>query len=252
MGAASDWIVPDWPAPPGVSALVTTRVGGASRGPYAEGNLAAHVVDDPVAVAANRARLDRQLAGAGPVLWLEQVHGTVVVAADDWTPGTVADAAWSDRPGPVCAVLTADCLPVLFCAHNGSRVAAAHAGWRGLAAGVLEATVAALGVPPGSLLAWLGPAIGAHAYEIDTAVRDAFVGADPGAATAFVATRPGHWRADLYALARRRLARVGVDAVYGGGLCTASDSARFYSYRRDGVTGRMASLVWRHGSAPLT
>jgi YfiH family protein len=185
------------------------------------------------------------------VLWLEQVHGTAVVAAADWRPGSVADAAWSERSGAVCAVLTADCLPVLFCAQDGSRVAAAHAGWRGLAAGVLEATVASLGGPPGSLLAWLGPAIGARAYEVDAAVRDTFVVADPGAATAFVATRPGHWHADLYALARRRLKGVGVHAVHGGGLCTASDPERFYSYRRDGVTGRMASLVWRCGVAPL-
>ena len=244
MAETERWIVPDWPAPRGVRALVTTRAGGVSDGPYAGCNLGDHVGDDPAAVAANRAQLTAALDGAGPVLWLDQVHGTGVVGADDWAPGAVADASWSGRPGPACAVLTADCLPVLFCARDGSRVAAAHAGWRGLAAGVLEATVAALDADPGALLAWLGPAIGPAAYEVDATVREAFVAGDAATATAFVATRPGHWLADLYALARRRLALAGVDAVYGGGLCTASDPARFYSYRRDGVTGRMASLVW--------
>ncbi len=249
MADPQEWLVPDWPAPPGVRALVSTRVGGASRGPYADCNLAAHVGDDPAAVAGNRARLDRRLDGAGPVLWLEQVHGTAVVGADDWAPGVAADAAWCDRAGPVCAVLTADCLPVLFCARDGSRVAAAHAGWRGLAGGVLETTVAALGGAPAGLLAWLGPAIGASAYEVDATVRDAFVTDDPEAAGAFVPTRPGHWRADLYVLARRRLARVGVTAIHGGGLCSFSDAARFYSYRRERVTGRMASLVWLEATA---
>ena len=244
---AASWLLPDWPAPAAVRALVTTRAGGVSRPPYDSCNLGDHVGDAEAAVLANRARLDHALGGAGPVLWLTQVHGHDVVDAGGWRPGVHADAAWCDRPGPVCAVLTADCLPVLLCDREGTRVAAAHAGWRGLAAGVLEATVAALGVAPDRLLAWLGPAIGPAAYEVDGAVRDAFVGADPGAAPAFAATRPGHWRADLYALARRRLAGAGVDAIHGGGLCTASDAARFYSYRRDRVTGRMASLVWIAG-----
>ena len=203
-------------------------------------------------IAGTTLRHAREDALPGRPCWLRQVHGNRVISAGPFEEPPEADASIKGSDPFLCVVRTADCLPVLFCARDGSRFGAAHAGWRGLAAGVLEATVAALGVPAGSVLAWLGPAIGAHAYEVDAAVRDAFVGADPGAATAFVATRPGHWRADLYALARRRLARVGVDAVYGGGLCTASDSARFYSYRRDGVTGRMASLVWRHGSAPLT
>ncbi len=247
MAESAGWFVPDWPAPPAVGALVTTRAVGVSQGPYRGCNLGDHVGDAPAAVAANRAALLATLGGAGPVLWLDQVHGTTVVGASAWRPGVAADAAWCDRPGPVCAVLTADCLPVLLCARDGSAVAAAHAGWRGLAAGVLEATVAALGRDPAELLAWFGPAIGAAAYEVDAPVREAFVGEDPGAGDAFDATRPGHWRADLYALARRRLAALGVDEVHGGGLCTASDAARFYSHRRDGVTGRMASLVWlRH------
>jgi YfiH family protein len=241
---SAGWIVPDWPAPAGVRALVTTRVGGHSAPPFDSCNLGDHVGDDPDVVAANRARLEAALGGAGPVLWLRQVHGAGVVDAARWRPGHEADAVRCDRPGPVCAVLTADCLPVLLCDRDGSVVAAAHAGWRGLAAGVLEAAVAALGTAPERVLAWLGPAIGPVAYEVDATVRDAFVGPDPGAADAFTSTRPGHWRADLYGLARRRLARAGVGAVYGGGLCTASDTGRFYSYRRDGVTGRMASLVW--------
>ncbi|HEY5790046.1 MAG TPA: peptidoglycan editing factor PgeF, partial [Gammaproteobacteria bacterium] len=215
-----------------------------SGGPFAGLNLGDHVGDAAAAVAANRALLAAALAGAGPLLWLEQVHGTRVVHADDWQPGCRADAAWSDRPGSACVVLTADCLPVLFCDRAGTRVAAAHAGWRGLAGGVLEATLQALGVAPADLLAWLGPAIGPAAYEVGAEVRAAFVDADPGAAGAFVATRPGHWHADLYALARRRLARAGVAALHGGGLCTHSEPARFYSYRRDGSTGRMATLAW--------
>ncbi len=244
MPESHGWIVPDWPAPPGVRALVTTRAGGVSRDAWSTCNLADHVGDASEAVAANRARLASTVDAAGPILWLGQVHGTTVVGPESWAPGIQADASWSDRPGPVCAVLTADCLPVLFCTRDGRRVAAAHAGWRGLAAGVLEATAAALGGAPGSLLAWLGPAIGAQAYEVDATVRDAFVADDPAAATAFATTRPGHWQADLYALARLRLVRAGVVSVHGGGLCTASDPTRFFSYRRDRVTGRMASLVW--------
>jgi len=240
----AEWVVPDWPAPARVRALVTTRAYGASIGPHAGCNLGDHVGDNPAAVAANRDLLATALDGAGPVLWLRQVHGTRVTNAASWHPGIEADAASCDRQGPVCTVLTADCLPVLFCDREGTVVAAAHAGWRGLAAGVLEATVAALGVPPGNVLAWLGPAIGPAAYEVDAPVRDAFVGVDTACARAFTPTRAGHWQADLYALARHRLMRLGVTAVHGGGLCTASAADRFYSYRRDGITGRMASLVW--------
>jgi YfiH family protein len=238
----TDFLLPDWPAPANVRALVTTRAGGDSVGPYASFNLATHVGDDPAAVAANRRRLRRHLP-AEPA-WLDQVHGTVCVAAEAGGLPATADASVSFAPGRVCAVLTADCLPVLFCDERGAAVAAAHAGWRGLAAGVLEATVAAMGLPASRLLAWLGPAIGPAAFEVGDEVRAAFVGPDPATATAFVAHGEGKWLCDLYRLARRRLALAGVDRVHGGGLCTHGDPDRFYSYRRDGVTGRMASLVW--------
>lgn len=242
-GRAAGWIVPDWPAPARVRALVTTRGGGVSLPPYASLNLGDHVGDDPAAVAANRALLGRSLP-AEP-LWLSQVHGTAVADADRDPPGSIADASVARRPGTVCAVLTADCLPVLLCDREGSVVGAAHAGWRGLCEGVLEAVVGAMGVEPERLLAWLGPAIGPAAFEVGDEVRAAFIARDPAAAGAF---RPGatagKWLADLYALARQRLAGCGVADVYGGGLCTVSDAGRFFSYRRDGATGRFASLVW--------
>lgn len=235
-------IVPDWPAPPGVRALVTTRHGGVSAGPYASLNLGRHVGDDPAAVAENRRRLGTLLP-AEPV-WLQQVHGTGVADAGSCAGMPEADAAFARRAGVVCAILTADCLPVLLCDGEGTVVAAAHAGWRGLAAGVLEATVAAMAVEPGRLLAWLGPAIGPAAFEVGEDVRTAFVAGDDGAAAAFTPGRPGKWFADLYALARRRLERAGVARVWGGGACTYAEPGRFYSFRRERDTGRMASLVW--------
>lgn len=241
------FLIPDWPAPSSVRALVTTRaMAGASAAPYDACNLATHVGDDPGAVAANRSQLRRLLPGEP--CWLEQVHGTAVADADTAVPIPTADAAVARGAGSVCAILTADCLPVLFCDDTGEVVAAAHAGWRGLAAGVLEATVARMGVAPASVLAWLGPAIGPAAFEVGGEVREAFVRIDPGADVAFVsAAEPGKWMADLFVLARRRLMRAGVARVYGGGVCTHADAARYYSYRRDGVTGRFASLVWREG-----
>lgn len=240
----NDWIIPDWPAPPNVHALVTTRHGGVSVGPWAAMNLALHVGDDADAVATNRALL-RGYLPAEPC-WLEQVHGVVVADADrHHAQPPRADAVVAREPGRVCAVLTADCLPVLLCADDGTRVAAAHAGWRGLAAGVLETTVAAMAHPGGELLAWLGPAIGPAAFQVGPEVRAAFVAHDAAAADAFAAGEGDRWYADLYALARVRLRAVGVTRVYGGGWCTVRDAASFYSYRRDGVTGRMASLVWR-------
>lgn len=232
---------PDWPAPPGVGALVTTRHGGVSEGPFAGFNLGDHVGDAPAAVAENRRRL-QAMVPAEPG-WLRQVHGIDVVRLPAGAAALEADAAWTDQSGQACAVLTADCLPVLFCDRAGSRVAAAHAGWRGLVGGVLEATVAALQVPGPELLAWLGPAIGPGRFEVGEEVREAFLKADAQAEPAFRPSPAGRWLADLYALARRRLAMAGVEAVYGGGLCTYED-ARFYSYRRDGRTGRFASLVW--------
>lgn len=231
----TEFIVPDWPCPPSVRALVTTR---------AFGNLAGHVADDPAAVAARRAGLRRHLP-AEP-LWLEQVHGCRCADLATASPGVQADAAVARQPGLVCAVLTADCLPVLFCDAAGSVVAAAHAGWRGLAAGVLEETLAAMSRPPGEVLAWLGPAIGPAAFEVGEEVRAAFgAPADAEAARAFVpAALPGKWLGDLYALARLRLARAGVVQVFGGDHCTWTDEERFFSYRREHRTGRMASLIW--------
>lgn len=239
-----DWMVPDWPAPGRVRAVVTSRHGGVSRGAYASMNPADHVGDAPAAVACNRQRIQQWLQLPAAPSWLQQVHGTTVV--DAAAPGGVlqADAAYACQPGVVCVVLTADCLPLLLCDRAGTRVAAAHAGWRGLAAGVIEQTVTALDRPAGELLAWLGPAIGPAAYRVGSEVRDAFVDHDAQAATAFNAASDGSWQADLYQLARLRLAGCGVRAVFGGNHCTFTESERFFSYRRDGVTGRIASLVW--------
>ena len=249
--ADPDLIRADWPAPAGVRAVATTRTGGVSTGNFASLNLGDHVSDEPAAVLRNRARLRDALSLPGDPVWLTQVHGNAVVTltgtAADSAPRRTADAAITCTPGVVCAVLTADCLPVVFCNRTGTHVAVAHAGWRGLAAGVLEATVNALvaaGAPAGSLLAWLGPAIGPASYEVGTEVRDAFLEADPSAGFAFQANRPDHWLLDLYAVARQRLRRAGVSAISGGDLCTLADPQRFYSHRRDGVTGRQATLIW--------
>lgn len=237
-----DFIFPGWPAPPNVRALVTTRAGGVSAGPYASFNLADHVGDDPAAVTENRARLRPHLP-AEP-LWLRQVHGVRCVDAATVAAGEEADAALARTPGVVCAVLTADCLPLLLCDAAGTVVAAAHAGWRGLAAGVIESTLDALGVPGERVLAWLGPAIGPQAFEVGDEVRAVFLAHDPAAAAAFVPHGQGRWLCDLYLLARQRLAARGVRRVWEADFCTATGRARFYSYRRDGVTGRMASLIW--------
>ena len=239
------WIVPDWLAPPCVRALITTRAGGASRGAYAGLNLGMRSGDDVEDVARNRASL-RQWLPAEP-LWLRQVHGTAVVEADGADANPEADAAIARRPGRVCAALTADCLPALLCDEAGTVVAAVHAGWRGLCSGVIEQTVRAMDRPPAALLAYLGPAIGPAAYEVGSEVRQAFVASDPEAEAAFMPGRPGKFYADLYALARARLAKSGVARIYGGGYCTYTERERFFSYRRDGATGRMASLIWMEG-----
>lgn len=240
------WIVPDWPAPANIGAAVSTRLGpGVSPPPYDRLNLGLRSGDDLAAVAANRAALAQALALPAAPLWLRQVHGTTV--ARHAAPGEdepEADAAVARGAGKVLAILTADCLPVLFASADGSTIAAAHAGWRGLAAGVLENTLAQMAVPAADVMAWLGPAIGAPSYEVGYEVRTAFVSADPPAASAFTPTRPGHALCDLYELARRRLATAGVTRIFGGGFDTFQD-ARFYSYRRDGAaSGRFATLIW--------
>ncbi|PTU73982.1 peptidoglycan editing factor PgeF [Pseudomonas mangrovi] len=232
---------PQWPAPANVRAWVTTCDQGSGNGPFGSFNLALHVGDQSQAVLENRRRLTAHLGCEAA--WLNQVHGINVASAD---PSTVADAdaSWTDRSGVACAVLTADCLPLLFCDRAGTRVAAAHAGWRGLAAGVIEASLDALALPAEQVLVWLGPAISPQVFEVGAEVRDAFCVEQAQASQVFLPSqRPGHYLADIYALARLRLARAGVQAVYGGGFCTVSDT-RFYSFRRQPQTGRFASLVW--------
>jgi len=236
------WIVPDWPAPGHVAAFVTARAGGVSVGPWASFNLGDTTGDDPQAVAENRRRLAALLPH--PPRWLKQVHGARVVEVATLDAPVEADAAVAHAPDIVCAVRIADCMPVFLCDTEGRHVGVAHAGWRGLSGGVLERTVAALGVPPAALMAFLGPAIGPDAFEVGEDVLTAFTAPDPQAAEAFRPLRPGKWLADLYALARRRLHRAGVSRIHGGGLCTVSAPERFYSYRRDRVTGRMAACIW--------
>ena len=239
------WIRADWPAPGRVRVLATLRTGGVSVAPYDSFNLAQHVGDDPARVAANRASLRERGGLPDEPLWLNQVHGCAVVIHDgpQASPPT-ADAAVAFEPGRVCAVMTADCLPVVLADRAGRRVGVAHAGWRGLAGGVVEATVQALGVPAADLVAWLGPAIGQAAFEVGPEVRAAFVQRLPATEAAFLPGAPGKFQADLYALARAVLAQAGVADVHGGGWCTATDRERFFSFRRDGRTGRMATLAW--------
>jgi YfiH family protein len=236
------WIRADWGAPTGVVAGCTTRIGGTSDGVYASMNLGAHVGDDPDAVVENRERFKAICNLPAEPRWLSQVHGPDVVHDPD--AGTEADAAYTASPDTVCVVMVADCLPVLFASADGREVAAAHAGWRGLAAGVLENTVAAFAAPAREIRAWLGPAISAPEFEVGDEVRDAFRTADAAAIACFVPNERGRWQADLYGLARQRLARAGVTAVSGGGQCTFRDAARFFSYRRDGQCGRMAAFIF--------
>jgi hypothetical protein len=235
----------DWPAPPGVVAFTTLRgPAGDSQPPFDRFDFGLRNGDDREVVDGNREMLQRAVPLPSAPRWLRQVHGTTV-AVEPGDDEPEADAAVTRAPGRVLTVLTADCLPVVLAADDGSEVAVAHAGWRGLAGGVLEATVAATHGDASRLVAWLGPAAGPQAYEIGEDVFQAFTTHDPDAASAFAVTRPGHWRIDLYALARKRLAAVGVDNVHGGGLCTISDPRRFYSHRRDQRTGRMATVVFR-------
>lgn len=240
-------IHPQWPAPANVRALTTTRSGGVSVAPFDTLNLGDHVGDDVNAVAANRKSLLDHCGGLHAISWLEQVHGTAIVMADAQQIHR-ADAQFTREKGIACAIMTADCLPVLFCDRAGTRVAAAHAGWRGLNAGVLEASVAQFD-DPANVLAWLGPAIGPRNFEVGAEVREQFIAATPALAAQIDAcfangAKPQHFLADIYALARLRLRAAGITAIFGGGLCTVADSARFFSYRRDGRCGRMASLIY--------
>ncbi len=250
MSLAGQWIIPDWPAPRHVRAAVSTREGpGVSAVPFDRLNLGARSGDSPEAVATNRAAVQSSLGLERAPHWLQQVHGVDVADIDrleeDGEPR--ADAAVTCRSGEPLAILTADCLPVLFCTQDGGAIAAAHAGWRGLVAGVLEAALASLPAPPSQVLAWLGPCIGAPSYEVGEDVHDAFLAGDAEAGVCFTPTRPGHWLCDLAGLARRRLLAAGVAGVYGGGFDTRTDG-RFYSYRRDGArSGRFASLIWLEG-----
>jgi YfiH family protein len=240
-----DWIVPDWPAPARVKAFITTRAGGVSAGPYASFNLGYTTGDDESAIRTNRERL-RALLPEEP-RWLKQVHGARVMAAESIHGRPEADASFANTAGHVCAIQIADCLPVLFTDRGARRVAAAHAGWRGLAAGVIDNTVAAMtasGVDAADLLAYIGPGIGPTAFEVGQDVFDAYTKQDPDAASAFAPIAARKWLANLCALARRSLARCGVMHVYGGSLCTYSNPERFYSYRRDKVTGRMGAFIW--------
>jgi hypothetical protein len=240
----NDWIIPDWPAPASVGALATTRSGGVSQGPWRSLNLGLNSGDNAADVARNRELLDEALQA--PAHYLQQVHGNGVVQhPGQLSPAlpTQADAQWSEEKNAVCAILTADCLPVLFCDRQGKQVAAAHAGWRGLAAGVLENTVAVMQAPAGDVLAWMGPAIGPTAYQVGGEVKAAFDQQQSEGADAFV-TDGERWLFDLYAMARHCLQRAGVGHISGGGYCTFSDEQRFFSYRRESTTGRMASMVW--------
>ena len=254
MNPLDHCLIPDWPAPKNIRALQTTRHGGVSSAPYDSLNLGDHVGDAPLAVERNRMLLNKLLP-TEPV-WLKQVHGVAVADAAQAACWPEADACVSAHPGAVCVIMTADCLPVLLCNDSGTVVGAAHAGWRGLCDGVIEQTVHAMKVPPATLMAWLGPAIGAQAFEVGDEIRAAFVAAQPQAEPAFIpspsrgeggASAPGEgnkWLADIHQLARLRLQALGITRIYGGGLCTYTDSARFFSYRRNGVTGRMGTFIW--------
>ncbi|MDZ4098391.1 MAG: peptidoglycan editing factor PgeF [Methylophilaceae bacterium] len=241
-----DLILPNWPAPANVKAIQTTRKGGTSHAPYHSLNLGTHVEDNPIQVERNRQLLNRYVP-TEPV-WLNQVHGTLVVNAGATTCVPDADASYAKVKNTVCVAMTADCLPVLFCNFAGTAVAATHAGWRGLCDGIIEATLKALGESPDSLMAWLGPAIGPQAFEVGTEVREEFIDQHSDDVSAFVPTADGKWLGNMYLLAQQRLNRAGVTAIFGGGIdetfCTYTDAERFFSYRRDGKTGRMASLIW--------
>ena len=243
-------IEPNWPAPPHILAFSTTRQGGGSTGAYRDLNIAQHVGDNVDTVARNRQALARELPAGTAIQWLIQEHGSNVVQASNSVRDVVADASWAAIPAVACAVMTADCLPVLFCSENGEKVAAAHAGWRGLAQGVLENCVAAMKTDTSGILAWLGPAIGPQSFEVGGEVREQFMASSAQQQKAAIlgcfkalSNRPGFYLADLYSLARIRLTSMGLSGIYGGGYCTYTENSQFFSYRRDGETGRMVTLI---------
>ncbi len=235
------WLIPDWPAPANIRAGTSLRSGGISLPPYDSLNLADHVGDDPAAVTENR----RHLQLPSEPIWLQQTHSTRIVDAAHCTASqTEADGSYTSQTNIICSVLTADCLPLLICDRSGSQVAAIHAGWRGLAAGIIEKAIATLPANPDELLVWLGPAIGSNAYEVGNEVREIFIAHDPAAKAVFRAVQE-KWRMDIYQLARQRLQVLGVTNIYGGDHCTFHEQEQFYSYRRDGICGRMVSLIWK-------
>lgn len=241
---AESFLEVNWPAPKNIRAITTTRNGGQSLVPYDSLNLGDHVGDNPNYVAANRQILiETALLPAEP-LWLKQTHSSDVIHSNQWQQNIEADAIISDSINLVCAVMTADCLPLLITDKSGSQVAAIHAGWRGLQAGIIENTLARFTVPCSEILAWMGPAIGPQAFEVGPEVKAAFLAIDPAAESAFMPSHSDRYLADIYRLARQRLSAQGVTAIYGGDYCTYTEKERFFSYRRDGLTGRMATLIW--------
>jgi purine-nucleoside/S-methyl-5'-thioadenosine phosphorylase / adenosine deaminase len=241
---SSDLIIPDWPAPNNIKAISTTRHGGVSQYPYTQLNLGTHVGDDPHLVSQNRAHITQSLNLPEEPRWLEQVHGTTIIESQHWQQDIKVDAIFSQQTGHVCAVMTADCLPILLCNQQGDTIAAIHAGWRGLAAGIIEKTIQKFSCEPQEIIAWLGPAIGPSQFEVGLEVYELFVANAPVACEAFKINGPHHYLADIYLLARQRLEKNNVQKVFGGDFCTVSDEERFFSYRRDGITGRMASMIW--------
>ena len=241
----TEWLQPEWPRPVTVKAHSSTRLGGVSQAPYTGFNLGDHVEDNAAHVQANREQLMTDLALPGSPLWLQQVHSRVIVEANDWHAGVQADGCIARAPGQVCLVMTADCLPVLLANQAGTVVAAVHAGWRGLCDGILEQAVTQMACSD-EITAWIGPAIGAGHFEVGDEVRSAFLQAQPSDSitSAFKPSRPGHWLTDLIHIAKYRLYCAGVRNIFGGHWCTYTDEQRFYSYRREGQTGRMASLIW--------
>lgn len=244
MSRISPFIIPDWPAPDNIRAFSSTRDGGFSQAPFDNLNLGDHVGDDSHLVTKNRLKLSQLIQTPEEPRWLKQVHGIHVLDSGDWQLGSEADAIFSQHVNHVCTIMTADCLPILLCNQQGDTVAAIHAGWRSLAAGIIEKTLARFHCKAETVIAWLGPAIGPSQFEVGHDVYDTFCQHSPSARQAFKASDSSHYLADIYQLATQRLNSHGVNAIYGGDLCTVSDEQQFFSYRRDGKTGRMATLIW--------